>query len=575
MRNLQLSALMLLVALTFCQRPAQAQQTSENAEKTKNSELREKAFATLESLAGQLGTLQSAENRARIGANIAESLWSKDETRARALFLVVQDEIKSRLIVPDIEDQSELQTFLVFLKLRSDTLNRIVKYDPELANSFFKATEVDLEKVPYYLATEERHLDAILADKLASRSPEISLQLARHALARGFSEDVLVILGRLNRKQKEQAQVLFRDIVEKLRDTKLRENWPTRQLVFVMVRSFQPPAIDQSVFRELVGVLVAAASANGCDGKPEDDQVEFCSWTGMVLTDLEKIDSRAGRLKRWAPERGLSGSERWTEERQELSDAIEDGTVDDVLALARKYPELATELGQQLSSQLMAKAREAGDLDQMRKIAEQFNDDPDRYKELLDQIDQAQRSTKVDEEQLAAMREKLNEAKRPDERLWLLMSMAYRASRTNRKLALTLMDEAGRVVEGMSPGKQRDQYQISLAMMYCMEKEERGFAMMESLVPKLNSLVDAAIKLDGYDTSYLREGEWNMSAAGSVGELLTNLSAGAQFFAWSDFDRAISLAGQFDRAEIRMMAQLKLAQSILAGPYKHQLIIGY
>jgi hypothetical protein len=91
-------------------------------------------------------------------------------------------------------------------------------------------------------------------------------------------------------------------------------------------------------------------------------------------------------------------------------------------------------------------------------------------------------------------------------------------------------------------------------------------------LPKLNSLVDAAVKLDGYDTSYLRDGEWNMSANGSIGELLTMLSENAQIFAWSDFDRAMSLTGQFDRAEIRMMAQLKLAQGILAGPYKRRFI---
>jgi hypothetical protein len=34
------------------------------------------------------------------------------------------------------------------------------------------------------------------------------------------------------------------------------------------------------------------------------------------------------------------------------------------------------------------------------------------------------------------------------------------------------------------------------------------------------------------------------------------------------FDRAVSLAAQFERTEIRMMAQLKLAQGILAGPPK-------
>jgi hypothetical protein len=59
-----------------------------------------------------------------------------------------------------------------------------------------------------------------------------------------------------------------------------------------------------------------------------------------------------------------------------------------------------------------------------------------------------------------------------------------------------------------------------------------------------------------------------MSAEGSLGALLTMLATGSGYFAWYDFDRAVSLAGQFDRSEIRMMAQLKLAQSILSGPPK-------
>ena len=89
---------------------------------------------------------------------------------------------------------------------------------------------------------------------------------------------------------------------------------------------------------------------------------------------------------------------------------------------------------------------------------------------------------------------------------------------------------------------------------------------MESLMPKLNDLVGAATKLDEYDTHYLRDGEWNMSAGGSVGNLLTFLAQNAGYFAWCDFDRAVTLSGQFERSEIRMMAQLKLAQAILGGP---------
>ncbi|HET7112720.1 MAG TPA: hypothetical protein VFI57_03715, partial [Pyrinomonadaceae bacterium] len=88
----------------------------------------------------------------------------------------------------------------------------------------------------------------------------------------------------------------------------------------------------------------------------------------------------------------------------------------------------------------------------------------------------------------------------------------------------------------------------------------------ESLLPKLNELVEVAVKLDGYDTNYLRNGEWNMSGSDGIGGILTQLSQRAGYFAWSDFDRAVSLSSQFERPEIRLMAHLKLAQSILAGP---------
>jgi hypothetical protein len=84
-------------------------------------------------------------------------------------------------------------------------------------------------------------------------------------------------------------------------------------------------------------------------------------------------------------------------------------------------------------------------------------------------------------------------------------------------------------------------------------------------MPKLNELIDAAVKLDGFDTTYLRDGEWNMSANGEIGNVLTKLSQSAGAFASCDFDRAVSLAAQFERNEIRIMAQVKLAQAILTA----------
>ena len=96
------NVLSLLIIVTLCSANTLAQQTDSTApaKETADAALRDKAFDLLESLAGQLSTLQSAENRARIGANIAESIWNHDEKRARQLFALVQDDIKSGLVPP-------------------------------------------------------------------------------------------------------------------------------------------------------------------------------------------------------------------------------------------------------------------------------------------------------------------------------------------------------------------------------------------------------------------------------------------------------------------------------------------
>ena len=115
------------------------------------------------------------------------------------------------------------------------------------------------------------------------------------------------------------------------------------------------------------------------------------------------------------------------------------------------------------------------------------------------------------------------------------------------------------------------QYQIGIAVRYCQVKSDRCFTMMEPIIRKLNELVTAAAKLNGFDNRYLRNGEWNMTAEGGVGSLLTMLAQNAVYFALYDFDRAIALTSQFERREIRMMAQLKLAQGVLEGPPKKPL----
>src|SRR5437764_4214964 len=166
--------LLLLTAMVQGQQKAATVDSSPAADKA----LREKAFALLESLAGQIGTLQSAENRARLGSNIAASVWDHDEKLARSLLTGVEEEIRTVLQNVSQDEVSEIQTRIVFLHLRIDTVERIAKHDPELAFAFLKGTEPSSDPAARYsMRTDERALEMRLAKAVAAENPEMALKL--------------------------------------------------------------------------------------------------------------------------------------------------------------------------------------------------------------------------------------------------------------------------------------------------------------------------------------------------------------------------------------------------------------
>lgn len=562
-----ISFLGVIVAIILCTGLAPAQQsssTSENAQTT-DARLRKKAFNLLESLADQINTLQSTENRARLGSNIAGSLWNHDEKRAQSLLVSVEADIKTGLQNCDTDDPTDVHTLMVFLRLRQDTVERIAKHDAELALAFLKATEPMLDKpLPYGVSDNDRAFELRLAKEITANNPDLALKLGRQSLARGFFHDLLSLLRQLNKKNKEQALILYKEIVGKLRNANLAREWDALHFMQSLVRSFKPPLADDATYRDLINIALTSALANNCVNKTSrDDRAEFCGQIASLVPEMEKIDPlRAAQLKHW-----VAGVQEWGfagEAFEELNDVVQNGTVDEVLALALKHPRMEGEI----YWQAMRKAQASGDTERARKIATDYGGHPERKQRMLAQIERAQAWASMNDEKMSELLRSLSTIPRIQERVGLLLTLANRVGVNDRKTAMELLNHASGIIDTMKPGKEQTETQMGLAMMYCSEKSDRGLAIMESLVPKLNDLVAAAVKLDGYDNRYVREGEWNMTGEGVMGGLLTGLAHNAGYFAWCDFDRAVSLAAQFERSEIRMMAQLKLAQGILAGPPK-------
>jgi len=559
----------ILILILLCLATSQAQETS-SPSKEADEALRQKAFDLLESLAGQIGILQSTENRARLGANLVDSLWGHDEQRARTLLVSVQNDINAGFQSREGDGLSDQQRRMVFMQLRMNTVERLAKRDGELALAFFRATElpVDPKDAGYgQMRLEEHSFELRLAKDIATNSPDIALNLARRSLAHGFSPEVIPLLRQLNRKHKEQALVLYDEIVTKLKRVNLSTDEDMAfDFAATLARSFTPPAIDDARFRDVINLLINSAIANGCNGKmsEEDERTYFCQRIGSLLPLIKRADAaRAANFKRWEPEAGEEegGGEYSYEAYQELNEIAQDGTVDELLALAKKYPQIEDTI----YWRALQKAQASGDIEQARKVATDYTGNPAVKQAMLQRLDRQETVAADLRDKQTEIQTALDAMRTPEERVMFLIILAEQIAAKDSKQSAKFLDQANGLADAMKPGRDQLKAQLELAVVYCSRGNQRGLVMMETIMPKLNELVTAAAKLDGYENNYLRDGEWNMSREGTLGSLLTGLSENASYFAWCDFDRAVSIAGQFERPEIRLMAQVKLAQGVLAG----------
>lgn len=522
--------------------------------------VRKKAMDLLESVVGQADSLRSAENRARIRSNAGELLWDNDEKRARNLFAAVEDDINAGFSNLEGDDSARIRTLMVFWQLRSDTIGRIAKHDPDFAFEFLRATRpVEDAHLPYRVLEGEKPLELRLAEQIAAKNPQLALKLGRESLAKGFSSDLISLLFQLRQKNKEAFLTLYDETVDKLKSANLTQDQTATEFALNLARSFPPPRADEQIYRELIGMLLTSALSNGCAEEKEEDFAQICYGIGSVFDQVQKYyPSRAAPLKRWVEDaQDFSGSSpaEWADVRE----VIEKGTLEEILALLPQYPGLQD----QIYWGAFSKARESGDTDRARKIAADVPDAGQRGY-MLSQAETDQMWKLVNAEKLSAVQQQLGKLRGNAEQVQFLLYVAAQIGANDRKAALGLLNQAGQIIDSTTPGGAQLGAQMGLAMMYCSLKSDRGFAIMESLIPKLNELVNAAATLDGIETHYLRDGEWNMSANGGLGTLLTTLSDNAGYFANMDFDRSVTLANQFERPEVRLMAQLKLAQSILA-----------
>lgn len=547
--------LLLLLAVAFIPVKTFSQQV--NDQQTDQA-LRQKAFKLLESLADEISSLQSGENRARMGSNIAMSLWTHNETKAREMFATVTREIKAGLDA-DLKDPDRYLAKPNFVKLREDTALRIGMFDPEWALQFLEETK------PIDITISEEQQDQLnlgLAILFAGRNPDLALTLSRASLKHGVSQSQLGLIFVLNKTSPDHASALLGEIVKVIPSQNIRHVLKNEQFYFMLARLVEPDQGRDPAFRDLMKYFTDVSLQAGCGKKKPEDNNGFCDRLGVVVPLMERVNS-----KRVAPLKHLARKAMFPYESSpeliQYGYVYDNGSVDDLLAMIPKYPDFR-EAGRAL---VIRKLIAAGDMERARKLANEFTwEEPSSKKTLIKQIDDAERIIK--EDTASELLKSAEESRDESEAFNFLFHMATEIGPRNRQTTVRLLDRASELLDKIPPERWQTQYQIGIAARYCQVKSDRCFTMMEPIIRKMNELVAAAVRLNGFDNRYLRNGEWNMTAEGGVGSLLTGLAQNAVYFALCDFDRAVALSMLFERREIRMMAQLKLAQGVLDGPPK-------
>ncbi|MDX6611595.1 MAG: hypothetical protein QOD75_781 [Blastocatellia bacterium] len=552
--------------------PVQAQEvTSKAALDERTTELRKKAIDLSASVAEQLGSLQSPENRARIASNLANLLWDHDEKRSRDLLAGVEQDLRQWYGEVDDEDRDGMDDLAVIAKLRSDIVERIAKHDLKLALEFVRSTRpplrVDaddkLEKRRYGFERDflmkdcEAELELQLAQQAAATNPQFALQMGREMLAKDLSSNLLPLLKELQGKDKNLAANFYKAIVDQLREADFSQNYKAAGLAYGLAQNLRPPTVDEQVYRNLLGLILAGALNKGCGNAGPEEGGAPCYQIGPLISVLEKYyGARVTPLKRWAiSDEDLERRDGW----QRIQEVTEKGSVDELVEFAAKYPNLQD----YARSVALSKAEASGDLTKAQQVAE-GNPNPAERRRMLDDVEARRQWAAVSAQRSAAFQQALSAMPSDNERLGALLDVARETAARDPKGALSLLDQAAQIVYRSKSAKIQLFGQAQLALMYCSLKSDRGFAIIEALIPRLNELVAASASLDGLEVRYIRNGEWNMTGNGLIGSLLSMLALNAESFAAIDFDRAVTLTTQLQRPELRLMAQEKIAEGILA-----------
>lgn len=554
-------ALVLLVCYLFALPSlAVAQEAAASKAEAEAKAVEKQGLELLDTIAGGIPNLRNSGNRVYLMSAVADLLWTKDEKRARDLFEIVKQEMIEAAANLDPDDQQSYNAFQILQQRRRECLERIARRDPTMALAFLRATRPPLKSSDNNQQANETSLELHLAGLIAAEDPEQALQLGREALRRGVSYPLIQLLNQIAASKKDLAQTLHQEIVDRLRTEEFLKNPDAANTAWNLLYAFQPPQASEDAYRGLVEVMANLVLAAGSNPRGAEN---YYGQFPSLMPQVEKYaPARVPMLRQL-----FQGIKRAADPNArmylELSELTQRGSVEDILAFAGRYgPESQSHIYQQAAW----KASSAGDINRARQIVSEFVTDPGRRRQMIEQIDNQLLWNSLNQNKVAEVRELLSRVKSVEQRVQILVNLAGNlANKGEQKQALDLLAEARAILDSSPLNLARLNAQLQLAQGYSSIDAQESVALIQPIIAQINQLVAAAVVLDGFENRYLQDGEWVKPVPTSLGNLVNNIGQNLGMLALRDLAGARSLSDQLERPEIRLMAQLEIAQALLGN----------
>lgn len=579
-RPLRLLILILIVAA-----PALAQENPPTTPKAvedsaAEKEVKLKALGLLEDVLKDSESFRHADNRIRIRAAAANVLWDHDAPRARLLFKEVIASLGDLLNNQEVSEEPERLGFGGGPRqLRRELLQLLAQRDPQLARELLRTTRAQAAggRVRRGDVLADQPLELTLATQIAENDPNQAVEIAEESLSRGLSYELPGVLSALYEKDPAAATKLASQVVVKLRTEKFDESDVAKSVAISLLRlaviapegegkapKNAAPLLDQQSMHELIEKLAVEAL------RPNTTSPELVGVLQEMMPAVEKYaPARAAQLQRKIEQQNKGKVEpiqAATEDWSKYQNMFEKGSVDELLAAAASAPEGMRDM---LYQRAAGKVMEEGDPARARQLLNEHIKDPAQRKQLLAQMDELAAYAAAQQGNLEQARKLMATLRTNEERVLALAQLADAAiGKGDKKLALALLDEAHEMSSERAKNYKQLLAQLAVARGYAMLDASRSLGILEPVVDQLNDLLAAGVVLGSFFVEELiRDDEIMMEPLISVSnEVLTLYVAHFGTLARADFERTRALADRFQRYEIRAIARLLVAQSVLMPP---------